>query len=168
MDDLEIWEYEKAFPRAWLVDEYQVIESPDAMLDAIRSEDFDPARVALLEEELLGEPPEPMGTEIGSVRFAGITENTITFDVEAQHDAILVVSDAYYPGWRAEISGEGAFVFPVFSVMRGIQIPEGRYTVEFVYDPPSFRNGLRISVLVLLLSAIVAGFKIRRLRSAKS
>ncbi len=167
MDDLEIWEYTKAFPRAWLVDRFRVIDSPDAMLDAIRDPAFDPRHEAYLEADLSGEPMASLDSDIGSASVSARTENTVTLKVDAARDAILILSDAYYPGWSAKVDGEPASIFPVYSVMRGIRISEGTHTVSFEYDPPSFRIGLAISVIVLLASALIAVSMLLRIRIAK-
>lgn len=168
MDDLEIWEYGKAFPRAWLVDRFRVIESPDAMLDAIRDDKFDPRHTALVEAEVPGGALEASGLEIGSVGVVSRTENSVTLEVDTARDAVLILSDAYYPGWRAEVDGEDVAIFPVFSVVRGIRVPAGTQKAVFYYYPASFRIGLFTSSLILICSAAVSVRLLRRNRKARS
>jgi hypothetical protein len=162
MEELEIWEYQKAFPRAWLVDRTQVVETPQAMLDAIRSPEFDPASVAYVESPIEGDTLVDEGGQTGTAFVTEWTENTITLSIDANRDAILILAEAYYPGWDATVNGETADIFPVFSILRGVRVPAGESIVQFSYDPMSFRIGLTISAVALVVSAVYAGRRIRR------
>ncbi len=167
MDDLEIWEYGKAFPRAWLVDRVEVAATPDAMLDVIRSDDFDPAHVAYLENALPGPALVSADSNVGSALVTERTENTVTIEVNAERDAILILSDAFYPGWQAKVDGETVGILPVCSVMRGVRVPQGEHVVRFEYYPTSFRIGLAVSIAAMLGSAMASLIFWRRLRRAE-
>jgi len=167
MEDLEIWEYSKAFPRAWLVDQVRVINSPEAILDAIRDPGFDPGRVAIIESNLTGSDLIGAESEVGNAEVTQRTENTVTLEVAAERDAVLILSDAYYPGWRAEVDGESVSIFPVFSVLRGIRVPEGIHTVSFQYYPSSFRIGLGLSTLAMAASVLISIVALKRIRKVE-
>ncbi len=77
--------------------------------------------------------------------------------VEGAQPGVLVLADAWYPGWRATVNGEPTPVFPVDALFRGVQVPEGNHDVVFHYAPQSFTTGLWISAaagLVFLLGLI--------------
>jgi uncharacterized membrane protein YfhO len=74
---------------------------------------------------------------------------------------VLVLGDAYYPGWRAFVGSQETEVFPANYAFRGITLPPGDHRVEFRYQPDSFGMGLLSTaagaVLVGLLLAAGLG-----------
>ena len=54
---------------------------------------------------------------------------------------LLVLSDAYYPGWRATVDGEAAPIYPTNVLFRGVPIPAGEHTVVFTYAPSGWLLG---------------------------
>jgi uncharacterized membrane protein YfhO len=70
--------------------------------------------------------------------------------------AILVLAEAWYPGWAATVRGRRTEVFPVNGWMRGASVPAGESEVVFEYRPRTLAAGAAISlasaaVLVALL-----------------
>jgi uncharacterized membrane protein YfhO len=59
---------------------------------------------------------------------------------------LLVVSDSYYPGWRAWVDGNSVAIHRVNYGFRGVVVPAGRHTVEMEYEPASFQVGLFLSL----------------------
>lgn len=80
---------------------------------------------------------------------------------------MLVLSDAYYPGWTAAVDGEPAEVFPAYTVFRAVVVPAGRHTVTFAYFPGTLRAGLAVSVVTLVLSSAAAGWVLLRARTRR-
>jgi hypothetical protein len=64
-------------------------------------------------------------------------------------DAILVLTQTYYPGWHATIDTKEVSVFPVNVKHIGVLVPAGTHTVEFQYRPDSFVYGVWISGISL-------------------
>jgi uncharacterized membrane protein YfhO len=64
----------------------------------------------------------------------------------------------YYPyGWTAYIDGAPKDHFRVDYVLRALQIPAGKHTIEFRFEPEVIREGGKISLassVLLLLMAI--------------
>jgi len=62
---------------------------------------------------------------------------------------LLVLTDAWYPGWRAYSDGTRCAVFPVHLLLRGTwQIP-GTRVVRWVYQPQSFVWGVWLACFAL-------------------
>ncbi|MEZ4636939.1 MAG: YfhO family protein [Caldilineaceae bacterium] len=82
----------------------------------------------------------------------------------AEDDAFLVLSDAYYPGWRATIDGADTPIHPTNVLFRGVAVPAGEHEIVFTFDPPTWRNGVVISGagLVLWIGIIIAAVLVRR------
>jgi uncharacterized membrane protein YfhO len=81
----------------------------------------------------------------------------------AKREGLLVVSDAWYPGWTATVDGKPADVERVNYVFRGVRVGPGAHRVEFAYRPLSWRIGWIVSLLAVLAIA-AAGLAPRRLR----
>ena len=70
----------------------------------------------------------------------------------------LVLTDPYYPGWRARVDGEERPIHRADYLFRAVQLDAGEHIVEWVYAPPSLRLGLILSLIslsVLTLAPLV-------------
>jgi hypothetical protein len=151
--------YRSAFtqPRAAVVGAQQVVGSSDEALAAIAAPGFELARGAVTEKRIDGLP---VGTAAaaGSARIvAGDDPDRLRVDVVARRQGLLVVSDAWDPGWKASVDGRDAKVERVDYVMRGVRVGPGAHRVEFSYRPWSFTAGWIVSLaaLVVLAGALV-------------
>ena len=71
-------------------------------------------------------------------------------EVDAQSRGLLVLSENYYPGWRATIDGQSAPIYRVDSGLRGLVVPRGHSRVVLRYAPASvYWGGLLTSVAFL-------------------
>ena len=50
-------------------------------------------------------------------------------EVDAQSRGLLVLSENYYPGWRATVDGQTAPIYRVDSALRGVIVPRGHSRV---------------------------------------
>jgi Bacterial membrane protein YfhO len=153
----------KAMPRAWLVPTLTRVESGAAATTIRRSRfpdgrPFDPRATALIEDggdERLGAPDADARASI--VRYE---PNRVDVQTETRAPALLVLADAYYPGWEATVDGVPTDVQRVDAVLRGVRVPDGTHTVSFAFRPRSVWIGLLIS-LTTALALIVAAVWIK-------
>lgn len=96
-----------------------------------------------------------------SARIVHYTSDTVELDVNSQCGGMLVLSDEYYPGWKATVNGKDSTVYPTDVALRGVAVPVGHSQVVFRYQPSSFRFGLVafaaavIALLVLLVTGVL-------------
>jgi uncharacterized membrane protein YfhO len=62
---------------------------------------------------------------------------------------VLVVSQAWLPGWTGRVAGRRIPAVRVDGLVQGIPVPAGRHQVTLRYDPPGARAGLAVSFLTL-------------------
>ncbi len=88
--------------------------------------------------------------------------------VEAEPTAAgyLVLTDTFYPGWKAFIDGAPSPILRANYLMRAVPLAAGPHTVTFVYDPLSFRLGAGLSLGALGCVVVYVGARLRR-RSRK-
>jgi uncharacterized membrane protein YfhO len=86
--------------------------------------------------------------------------------VQANLDApgLLVLSELWYPGWRAYDNSREVKIHRADYLLRSVYLEEGRHTVEFVYDPLSFKVGRWVSAGAVLGLVVYVVWVIRRQR----
>jgi hypothetical protein len=75
------------------------------------------------------------------------------FEADMACPGLLVVGDAFYPGWRARVDGQRRPVQELDAV-RAVRLEAGRHRVEFHYRPASVYWGLGLTLLGLLAAAL--------------
>ena len=151
-------------PRAYVVSHVVSVPTKAAALAAISDPAFNPAATAFVESAL----PVPEGRP-GALQAARIVEygpQRVVIETQAADaPGLLVLSDAYYPGWRAEIDGRAAGILPTNVALRGVLLTGGPHRVVFQYDPRSFKIGLTVTALALILLTAIAvwGLRARRM-----
>jgi hypothetical protein len=81
----------------------------------------------------------------------------VVIDAEAPEDGFLLLTDTFYPGWRAQVDGIPTPIYRANISVRGIQLPKGRHEVRFTYDAPGFARGLKITLLAVSILLLWAG-----------
>jgi hypothetical protein len=145
--------------RAWLVPQAVIVDSPDAAEQAVCAADWNPRRTVIVEASGERFPP---GAEAGTAVITQETPLALTISLDAPGGGMLVVADAYYPGWEATIDGAPAPIYRANLAFRAVKIPPGAQTVRMVYRPGSFTGGVAISGLSLLIFAALGGIALLR------
>ncbi|MBI3946276.1 MAG: YfhO family protein [Armatimonadetes bacterium] len=161
--DIYLYRNRAARPRAWLVHQARV-EPPERVLAAMVAERFELDRVAVLESPPALSPAPAVGEE-----RAEITEHRfgqVRVDVHVRANALLILADQFFPGWRATVDGKPAAVQPADYVLRAVAVPPGRHTVLFTYRPAAFLVGLYLTLAALaaLSGTVAASVAVRRCR----
>ncbi|MDX2023780.1 MAG: hypothetical protein SF187_26310 [Deltaproteobacteria bacterium] len=115
--------------------------------------------VALVESPVRLPSQRPGG--VGSARLAAFAAERIAVDVNAKAPALMVLAEAWYPGWQAKVNGMDAPVIPVNAWMRGVVVPQGSSSVVFTY---SCRPLVWGACATLITAAWVAVLFLRRPR----
>lgn len=151
----KVYENLDVLPRAFCVSKYEVLMESDKIIDRITQSEFDPRRVVVLEEAPALQP-----VALDSVRqethIVKYSPNEIRLTCEVQQPSVLVLTDNYYPSWKAYVDGRPTKVLRADYTFRAISMPAGRHEVIFRFESKQFRLGLLISLLALLTLATVA------------
>ncbi len=156
-DRVAVYSLNDPFPRVWLVHDFSVPRSEDALWEMLNDPQTDLRRTAVVESAFmapsdLGSVPEP-GEDRAEVRERAA--DRLLVETKSPAASLLVVSQVYYPGWVARLDGENAPLYRVDGILLGVAVPPGVHQVELVFRPVSFRSGLFISVLTLLMAGAV-------------
>jgi uncharacterized membrane protein YfhO len=81
--------------------------------------------------------------------------NYVTFSVQAPADGMLVVNEASFPGWIAEVDGSSVPLLHVNSMMQGLRLKAGDHRIELRFRPLYFLLPLWLAILSLAAVALV-------------
>lgn len=148
--------YAKGYPvpRAFVAHRARVIHDPARSLAALRERG-----AALLDEVLLhADPGVPLddpapGSAPGRAELTAEGPGEVRIAAELPRPGFLVLSDVYYPGWKAFADGTEVPILRANHAFRAVRLGEGRHDVRFVYAPRSFAVGWRVSVAAAALAA---------------
>lgn len=87
----------------------------------------------------------------GSTATISLIKNDVTnlvYESNTQENQFVVFSEIYYKdGWNAYLDGKATQYYRVNYVLRGMEIPKGKHTIEFKYEPQIIKTGNILSLL---------------------
>lgn len=153
-----LYKIKDPYPHAFLIHQVKVIRDKKTRLNELTH--INPLKEAIVEEPLQIKIQEPVKGKTEKVAITQYSAHKVEVSVSAETAGVLVLTDAYYPAWRAEIDGKRTRIFPIDHLFRGIEVPEGEHKVTFTYDKTAYTTGKTISlgslsivVLILICSA---------------
>lgn len=167
-DELKVLENREALPRAWIVHSARQVGSKEEALDLLSAEQVNPKETALLEDA----PPEMSQPDDPSTDRAAVTDygaNRIELESSTGAPGLLVLSEVYYPAWKAYVDGEPVPVYLTDHLLRSVPVPEGEHTVELRYESWTLRLGMAISLVMsaTLIALTIIVVVSRRRKSRK-
>jgi hypothetical protein len=155
-----LYELPGEHPAAWVAP--AIVKAPD---ETVRETLLDPRyddvrRVALFDtsaavpDRELAALPEPLSVEARVTDFAP-GRISIALSEPAPEGSALVVSENFYPGWRAEVDGGAATAARVNYTLIGVPLEAGASTIELRFESDSYRTGKLITLLALAVVGIV-------------
>lgn len=109
---------------------------------------------------------------VDSLAHISLTEykpNYLKYESENAEDGLAVFSEVYYPyGWFVYVDGVEVSHFRVDYVLRGIEVPKGKHTIEFRFEPTVVKKGSTLALISSVLMALAAiggiGYQVRKSR----
>ena len=145
-----IYENAEAFPRAWVVGDYAVATGEEA-LAAMAEGRVDLRRTVLLAKEPAIKPAPGDSAQV-TIERRGAKE--IALAVALDRPGIVVVSDVYYPDWRATVDGAPAEILRANHAFRALALPAGSHEIVMRYDAKLLKEGAAISVTAFVVAVL--------------
>jgi uncharacterized membrane protein YfhO len=83
-----------------------------------------------------------------SIQLKSYKPNHLIYSSENSKSGFGVFSENYYKnGWKATIDGKDAKIYQVNYVLRGLEIPAGKHTIEFKFEPQVVKSGSTIALI---------------------
>jgi len=132
---------------AWVVGEARLAHSDAEALAMLGARDFDPHRHAVVQDAAIL----PLDGLDGQAQVTIYRPQYIAIEAQARGRSLLVVSEVFYPGWRARVNGQEVPIYRVDYALRGIVLEPGVQRVEMFFQPLTFYLGAAISLATWLL-----------------
>lgn len=155
----------EAFGACWLVKNIHYVKDGNEEMKALDSINVkDNAIVQEKYKTLVGTAPAYDTT--ASIKLVRNVNDTIVYASSAKANQFAVFSEIYYDkGWNAFIDGKKAEILRVDYALRGLPLPAGEHSIEFKFEPQSYKTGntlalmASLSAYILLLAAAWMGWK---------
>jgi hypothetical protein len=156
-DTTLVFENRAAQPRAFLASGVVVVPADDWSLVHLTDQPIDPRTTVLLERSssdsgasgaVRDDGVELRGAPIGPDERAEIVRyepDAVVVRARTSETRYLVLTDSYFPGWRAWIDGRPVEIERASYLFRAVAVPPGEHTVEWRYRPTSLLVGALIS-----------------------
>ena len=155
--DVKIYENLDVLPRAFLASAWQWQPDTAASLAALRSPTFDPRQTAVLVGRgQNGARPAPGARDKVVVSQYEPERVAIQVTVDGLEPALLLLTDANYPGWEATVDGLEVPIHQANLLFRAVFVPPGSHEVIFSFAPTSFAIGRLVSVVGLVIWLLAA------------
>jgi hypothetical protein len=166
--ELAVFENPNALPRAYRVP--GALRAPPRLRAALRGmagEEFDPRQRVLLED-----PPRPLlraararrTDPAAIVEIERYEEEHVVLRTRGRHAGVVVLTDAYDPGWEATLDGRPVSLLRANLAFRGVAVPLGEHVIEMRYRPATLRWG---AFLALAAAAGLTAARVLRRRTGE-
>jgi len=145
---------------AWFVNDVKYVNNANEEIEAIH--ELDPAHQAVVDKKFQ-EAIQPIASDsTATIQLVAYEPNYLKYEVNSEKGGTVVFSEIYYPGWQSTIDGQAVPHGRANYILRAMNVPAGKHTVEFTFDPASLHTTETIAFValgLLVLLAVVAGFR---------
>lgn len=149
---------------AWFVANLVTVNSPNEELAKVNT--IDTRSTAVLDASKFT-APQVQYDSTASITNLEHTPRYLKYESQSQVNGLGVFSEIYYPdGWIATIDNQEVPILRVNYVLRALEIPAGKHTIEFKFEPKAYTVGNKVTaacswlMLLVLLGSI--GWTLRK------
>ena len=146
------------FGNAWFIDKIQYVNNANEEIDAIGQVDLQQTAIvdSKFKEALKG-VNKGYKDSLSTIRLTSYEPNQLVYETSSPQDGIVVFSEIYYPGWTATIDGKPADIVRADYILRAMNVPAGKHTIEMRFDPQSLHitEGIAYGAMALLLIGVI-------------
>lgn len=156
-----------ALGNAWFVSEVKYVDNANQEIEALHT--INPAVTAVVDTKFK-EVVKSVESE-GSIVLKEYDANRLLYETDSKTGGTVVFAEIYYPGWRSYVDGEEVEHGRANYILRAMNVPAGKHTIEFVFDPKSLHvtEAIAYTALGLLLVGFIVGVvtAVRRRKTAE-
>ncbi|GAB4436808.1 MAG: YfhO family protein [bacterium] len=156
-----VYENTQNLGRAFFVYAFGVVEDENQALGILANPTYNPKEAAILNEK----PKQSFTLRKGSaekIEFVKYTPNHVKINTENDGDALLILSENWYPAWKAYIDGNKTEVMRAYNTLRAVFVPAGKHKVEFKYQSETLFYGEVLFFIGMFLIIVALGYEGRR------
>lgn len=150
-----------ALGNAWIVSKINIVKNADEELAKIKT--INPRYTAVVDQRYESIAKNTSEKDAKStIQLTSYQPNELKYDYNAPKEQTVIFSEIYYDkGWNAYVDGNKTPYFRANYVLRGMNVPAGKHTIEFKFEPVAYNTGEAISIIssiILLLGIFGSGF----------
>lgn len=155
--DVSIHEYAHSLPRASIFSAAMLVPTADAALAELKKPSLDIWRKVVVETEdvpveirsTLTNLAQRTGETAQPAKIESYAAQKVVIRAETATAGVLLLTDSYYPGWKAYVDGQPTELLKVNYLFRGVLLTPGAHRIEFRYAPVTYYAGSAISLISL-------------------
>jgi len=147
-----------AFGPCWLVKGIDYVKNGDEEMQALDSVDV--RDTVIIQRKYESRVPfQPVPDTTASIHLVDNILEKIDYKFSAKSNQFAVFSEIYYDkGWNAYLDGKKTDYLRVDYLLRGMPVPAGQHTIEFRFEPRSYRLGTALTnwFSILIFGLLIA------------
>jgi hypothetical protein len=173
--DVKIYENLDVLPRAFIVHHLQLVSDDAAALAAMQDATFDPSWQAvvnatdgscgaprLMQMASADQGARGDGSRLESASITQYRPERVVVETNLDEPGVLLLTDTWYPGWRATVDGEPASICQADLLFRAVALEPGEHRVVFAFRPLWQRVAGAVSGIGLVVLVVVSSLTLRR------
>lgn len=144
---------------AWFVQKVKLVNSPDEEMKAL--DKLDSKNEAVVNQKEFGiqlKTNSFVKDTLSSIKLISYKPNHLKYVSNNANQGLAVFSEMYYAdGWNATIDGKATSHFRADYVLRAMEIPAGKHTIEFKFEPQVVKTGSTISFISFIMMILLLG-----------
>ena len=152
----DIYRLRDPLARAYAVDRVEALDQEASVIRRMLADDFRADRVAYtLDPAAAGDYPGSPGARI---TWETDQPDQLALQVETAAPSFVVIADAWWPGWSADLDGAATPIRRVNHSLRGIAVPAGAHRLHLSFVPEGWATGVAVTraALALWIAAALA------------
>jgi len=150
-NEIKIYQNRDVFPRSFVVNNIEVIKDENKILDRLDNSSFDLRNSIVIEKD----PPPGFANEISednsTANIIKYNPDSVVLQANMKSNGFLIITDTYYPGWRAYIDGKETEIYKADYFLRAVYLEKGDHQVVLKFMPDTFWFGLYLSLATVMV-----------------
>ena len=144
---------------AWFVQKVKFVNSSDEEMKAL--DKLESKNEAVVNQKEFGTQLKTnsfVKDTLSSIKLISYKPNHLKYVSNNVNPGLAVFSEMYYAdGWNATIDGKATSHFRADYALRAMEIPAGKHTIEFKFEPQVVKTGSTIALISFILMILLLG-----------
>jgi len=141
------------FGNAWFVKDVKYVENANQEIESIKGVDLQKSAIV---DKKFAEAIKPVDVDpMSTIKLISYEPNKLEYDVDSKTGGAVVFSEIYYPGWKSFIDGKEVAHGRANYILRAMNVPSGKHTITFTFDPDSIHVTETIAFSAIALIVIM-------------
>lgn len=141
---------------AWFVNTIKVVNTANEeimALDSLQTKTEAVINGSLITSDIVTQYPID---SVATIKLTSYKANELKYESNTSINQFAVFSEIYYKnGWNAYVDGKLTPHYNVNYVLRGMEIPKGKHTIEFKFEPTVIKKGNTLTLISYVLLVII-------------